>query len=208
METNDASEEKASATTTNTLLDQTRAIMGLEQSLTAKLERIEPWISNAPFHPHAPRVRPIPTNMTEALHILSVARTLSNRTSAPAGWNPAAPVVNFTTPNPLPHQLRGGALATLQLERAKEAESEKKRQKLEQQEKERQEQEPTTDKKSANNQTANDQTPPSAKRGVSAPKQQQPKHAHYRKSKPQQQQAISMNLSDSDSSSDDDDDDE
>ena len=64
---------------------------------------------------------------------MAVARNLANRTSAPVGWNPMAPVIGFSTPNPMPHQLRGGALATLQLERAKQAESDKKRIQLQQQ---------------------------------------------------------------------------
>ena len=51
--------------------------------------------------------------------ILAMARNWSSKTSAPAGWDPQlAPVMGFATPNPLPHQLRGGALAALQLELA------------------------------------------------------------------------------------------
>jgi hypothetical protein len=43
--------------------------------------------------------------------------------------------MGFTTPNPMPHQLRGGALAGMQLERARQGERDKKRQRLEQQQK-------------------------------------------------------------------------
>merc|ERR1719491_1759067 len=42
--------------------------------------------------------------------VLALARTLSSRTSAPCSWDPTMPMVNFATPNPLPHQIRGGAL--------------------------------------------------------------------------------------------------
>ena len=56
---------------------------------------------------------------------------MASRTSAPAGWNPQAPLTGFSTPNPLPHQLRGGVLAARQLEDAKQAERDEKRRKLE-----------------------------------------------------------------------------
>jgi hypothetical protein len=117
------------------LLEKTQKIMEVEKSLTGTLEKVEPWLPGAQVHhfPNRPRVRPVPTNMEQVHHILAVARSLANRTSAPAGWSPSAPVVGFSTPNPLPHQLRGGALAALQLERAVTAEREKKRQRLQQQ---------------------------------------------------------------------------
>jgi hypothetical protein len=35
-------------------------------------------------------------------------------------WNPNLPVIGFATPNPLPHQLRGGALGAMQLKLARE----------------------------------------------------------------------------------------
>jgi hypothetical protein len=73
------------------------------------------------------RVRPIPTTMEQVRQILAVGWNYASRTSAPAGWDPMAPVAGFSTPNPLPHMLRGGALAALQLEGAKQAESDKKR---------------------------------------------------------------------------------
>ena len=111
------------------LLQKTKAMIALERSLTATLEKVEPWLvrNSKKQLPNQPRVRPIPTTMEEVEHILAVARVLATRTSAPAGWNPAAPVVGFGTPNPLPHQLRGGALAALQLDRARQAERLRKR---------------------------------------------------------------------------------
>ena len=108
----------------------------LEKTLTECLERGKPWLTSTvqKDHPTIPRVRPIPTNMDEATRILALARNLASRTSAPAGWNPNAPVVGFSTPNPLPHQLRGGALAALQLERARKSERDRKRQREQKQE--------------------------------------------------------------------------
>ncbi len=70
---------------------------------------------------HLLRVRPIPRTMEQIHAILSLGRSYSNRTSAPAGWTSTTPLIHFTTPNPLPHQLRHSALATLQLQRAMEA---------------------------------------------------------------------------------------
>ena len=58
-------------------------------------------------------------------------------------WNANLPVVGFATPNPLPHQLRGGALGGMQLKLAreelrakelkKEQENAKKQQQMQQQ---------------------------------------------------------------------------
>jgi hypothetical protein len=116
------------------LLEKTQALMEVERSLTATLERVEAWLprntlkSSRAFEK---RVRPIPSNMEEVQQVLAVARSYSPRTSAPAGWNPAAPVMGFSTPNPLPHQLRGGALAALQLERARQDERSQKRKRQE-----------------------------------------------------------------------------
>lgn len=103
--------------TPSTLLEKLQALTSVERSLTEALEEAEPWLSSSTNTP----VRPLPTSMDQVHQILAVARNLSGRTSAPAGWNPQAPVVGFATPNPLPHQLRGGALGTLQLERARAA---------------------------------------------------------------------------------------
>ena len=128
--------------TTTSLLEKTQKLIELERLLTIGLEKVEPWLtSNTTSSTFASRttdtrVRPIPTNMDQVHQILAVARNLSTRTSAPAGWNPAAPVMGFSTPNPLPHQLRGGALGGLELERARQAQEDKKR-KLETEESER-----------------------------------------------------------------------
>jgi hypothetical protein len=115
------------------LLEKTQKLIELERLLTISLEKVEPWLtanttsSSFASRTTGMRVRPIPTSMDQVHAILSVARNLSTRTSAPAGWNPAAPVVGFSTPNPLPHQLRGGALGALELERARTAQEDKKR---------------------------------------------------------------------------------
>lgn len=111
----------------NTLLDRVEALVELERSLTTAIEKAEPWLTGGR--------RPLPTSIAEVDQVLCVARNLASRTSAPAGWNPQAPVMGFATPNPLPHQLRGGALGTLQLELVR------KSQKSEQQEKKKRMQE-------------------------------------------------------------------
>jgi hypothetical protein len=123
------------------LLEKAQALIAIERSLTATLEKVEPWLTsnNTPKttlssqgqHHFSKRVRPIPTTMDQVEKVLAVSRNFASRTSAPAGWNPMAPVVGFSTPNPLPHQLRGGALAALQLERARQAEEDKKRRRQE-----------------------------------------------------------------------------
>jgi hypothetical protein len=141
--TNTSSSESGMATDTNAekaaLLKKAQAMIELEQSLTATIEKVEPWLPSYNAGNNAsssrPRVRPLPTSMEQVDVILAVARNWAARTSAPAGWNPAAPVMGFTTPNPMPHQLRGGALAGMQLERARQGERDKKRQRLEQQQK-------------------------------------------------------------------------
>jgi hypothetical protein len=179
------------------LLEKAQAVIEVEKSLTATLEKVEPWLRHAKPSHHTARVRPIPSNMEEAVSILSVARNLASRTSAPAGWNPAAPLVGFSTPNPLPNQLRGGALATLQLERAKQAETVKKRQKLEQQKAAQAKQHQHEEKEHE----------------VTQPQQQHPQQPRTAAvaNVPQQQlrvrpkQEVSMNLSESSSSDDDDD---
>jgi hypothetical protein len=105
------------------ILRKAQRIIELEKTLTEKLDQVEPWLQQSrsnrhhTANRHRVRVRRIPESMEEAEWILAVARNLAARTSAPAGWNPQAPVLGFATPNPLPHQLRGGALANLQRER-------------------------------------------------------------------------------------------
>ena len=110
------------------LLRKTQEVMRAEQKLTALLEKVESWLQSSSSSPgsnsnkldhYRERVRPIPVTMEQVDVILAMARNWSSKTSAPAGWDPQlAPVMGFATPNPLPHQLRGGALAALQLERA------------------------------------------------------------------------------------------
>lgn len=125
------------------LLDNAQAIIRLEKLLTETLAKVEPWLPQSDqgsnnnryrSNPNMIRVRPIPRNMEEAHHILAMARNLAARTSAPAGWNPNAPVVGFSTPSPLPNQLRSGSLATLQLERAKQIQKYEREKKKRQQE--------------------------------------------------------------------------
>lgn len=122
-----------------TLLEKTQALIELERSLTKTLEKVEPWLTTSSNKKNATnsdgkigiRIRPIPKEMDQVMAVLAVARNFSSRTSAPAGWNPNAPVIGFSTPNPLPHQLRGGALAALELQRARQAEQDKKRKRQE-----------------------------------------------------------------------------
>jgi hypothetical protein len=120
-------------------LNQLQAIIQVEQELTRLLERAQPWIQSRQrtarhtgngisneddddddslLYYNGARVRPIPTTMEQVEEILCLARTYAQRTSAPPGWIATAPVLNFSTPSPLPHQLRNGALAALQLQRA------------------------------------------------------------------------------------------
>lgn len=117
----------------NHLLAKMKSMIEVEKQLSLTMRKVEPWIcSNAKDKltndSFSHRVRPIPPDMDAVNKVLAVARNLSNRTSAPAGWNSNAPVIGFTTPNPLPHQLRGGLLAGMQLDRARKTERDKKRQ--------------------------------------------------------------------------------
>jgi hypothetical protein len=121
-----------STSQSTSVLETTQKLIEVERSLTSILERVEPWLPHnttnpSAWHAYRKRVRPIPTSMDQVEQILAVARNYSSRTSAPAGWHPSAPVVGFSTPNPLPHQLRGGALAGLELERARQEERSQKR---------------------------------------------------------------------------------
>ncbi|CAJ1949490.1 unnamed protein product [Cylindrotheca closterium] len=135
-----ASIATSSTSDSMSLLERTKALIQAERSLTATIEKVEPWMASNVYHKssihRATIVRPIPRTMDEVHKVLAVGRNFASRTSAPAGWNPAAPLVGFSTPNPLPHQLRGGTMAALQLERAKQSESDKKRKRqLEEEEK-------------------------------------------------------------------------
>jgi Vitamin-D-receptor interacting Mediator subunit 4 len=175
------------------LLSKTREVIQIEKALTRTLEKVEPWLHDAKVNPHRKRVRPVPSCMKEAETILQVARSLSSRTSAPAGWTPVAPITNFATPNPLPNQLRGGALATLQLERAKKAESDKK--------KEHKKAEAQKNEESSARQqdaTMTDAALPSRAAATGANTQQQrPAAPAYAQQRPKE--LVSMNLSDSSS---------
>jgi hypothetical protein len=183
-------------------LSKTREVIQVEKALTRTLEKVEPWLIDAKVNPHRKRVRPIPTSMKEAETILQVARTFSSRTSAPAGWTPVAPITNFATPNPLPNQLRGGALATLQLERAKKAESDKKKERKKA-EAQRNEESTTARQQDATMTDATTLPAGTAAAGRASSQQQRPAAPAYAQQRPKQQ--VSMNLSDSDSSSEDED---
>jgi hypothetical protein len=199
------------ATDSMTLLQKTQALIEVERSLTATLEKVEPWLtqsnnnnSNNFSTSMGKRVRPIPTTMYEVKQILAVSRNFASRTSAPAGWNPMAPVVGFSTPNPLPHQLRGGALATLQLERARQDERKTKRKRQEEEQeaakaKKRMEAE-TQQTSNTTQEQPNQSQQQSATNPKAAATTSQPMR---RAARPQPQVlATTMNLSDSSSSED------
>ena len=106
-----------------TLLNHIRSLVRAEQSLTTALSSTEALL-------HRPSSSFIPNNSTTPLlplpaksqvsTILAIASSYSTKTSAPPTWASNLPVVGFTTPNPLPHQLRGGALGAMQLKLARE----------------------------------------------------------------------------------------
>ena len=206
------------------LLEKTQAMIEVEQSLTAIIEKAEPWLlsntnnPNMKVDPSRPRVRPIPETMDQVHSILAVARSFASRTSAPAEWNPNAPVVGFSTPNPLPHQLRGGALAALQLERARQAERDRIQQKKKRQRTEEEEEKfksaaaTAVDAKEKYPRGGPEQQRAAAERRAAREaharrnpqqQQQQQQQPQQQPKQQQQQQLATMNLSDS--SSDDDD---
>ena len=222
-----------------TLLRKTQALINVERSLTLTLAKVEPWLSisssssnnnnntgvgnnNVPATKVGmKRVRPIPTTMEEVRHVLAVGRNYASRTSAPAGWNPNAPVVGFSTPNPLPHMLRGGTLAALQLEGAKQeaAEIDLKRKRQQQMElvaaKKKKQKEQAAEEEgqdAANNHNQNkkrkDEEGANAAAAAAVAKrrlsQQQQQQQQQRQSI--QMKVTSMNLDSSSSSEDDDDD--
>lgn len=110
----------------STLLDHVRRLVEAEQGLTEALEKSLPLLPHHNNHQSfssqqaEPPLLPTPRNAEEVPTILAVARAYSLRTSAPPMWNPQLPVIGFATPNPLPHQLRGGALGAMQLKMARE----------------------------------------------------------------------------------------
>ena len=212
------------------LLEKTQALIAVERSLTETMEKVEPWLKGA-THGTIPssstnrpqfmkRVRPLPTTMEQVHQVLAVSRNFASRTSAPAGWNPNAPVVGFSTPNPLPHQLRGGALAALQLERARQAERDKKRRlEAEKEEVAAKEEEAAKEQRrlaeaATSSSTAAAPVDGTANRNPKSRRTEAPPQtaasSRPRTNRPPQQQAVAttMNLSDSSSSDDDDDDDD
>jgi len=105
MEGHDTAMRDAGENGKTKLLDCAQRLMTAERSLSSCLKRNRPMSSSLRT----------PSNRTEVDMILAVARSYSNRTSAPQNWDPSLPVIHFTTPNPLPHQLRSGTLASMQL---------------------------------------------------------------------------------------------
>lgn len=120
MEIDTASSNEDTQLDSSSLLSCVKDLVQVEMSLTEILETTKPLLDLA-----------TPKNMSEVNSILSLARTYSTRTSAPPGWNPNLPVIHFSTPNPLPHQLRQGALGAMELNLVKE-ERMAKRRKMEQ----------------------------------------------------------------------------
>jgi hypothetical protein len=165
----------------SSLLDQAQKLVELERSLTTAMEKAEPWLPGG-------KARPLPANMEEVLNVLNVARNLASRASAPAGWNPQAPVIGFTTPNPLPHQLRGGALGALQLEMARKSQQDEKKEQLER----KREREEAKKKEESNQAKRPAPTKQQAPAASARPAQQQRPRLQVRE--------VDMNLSDDSSS--------
>jgi hypothetical protein len=113
------------------LLDHVRTLVEAERALTDAIEESAPLLQNNTMSSSIlssqsdPPLLPTPRNIEEVKTILAVARAYSLRTSAPPMWNPNLPVIGFATPNPLPHQLRGGALGAMQLKMAREEKNRK-----------------------------------------------------------------------------------
>lgn len=116
------------------LLDHVRTLVEVERALTDALEKSTPLLSSQHnggisssilSSQSDPPLLPTPRDIEEVKTILAVARAYSLRTSAPPMWNSNLPVIGFATPNPLPHQLRGGALGTMQLKMAREEKNRK-----------------------------------------------------------------------------------
>jgi hypothetical protein len=105
------------------LLQTVQSLVEQEQKLTTLLEKHKPLLT-----------LPTPQTLSDVDEILALARTYSTRTSAPPGWNPSLPVVHFATPNPLPHQLRQGALGAMQLKLVRDERKLKRRRKKEEEE--------------------------------------------------------------------------
>jgi hypothetical protein len=94
-----------SVSTSSSLLDCVKSLVHLEYALTTTLESTKALLEVA-----------TPKSQSEVDHVLAIARSYSTKTSAPPGWSPSLPVLHFSTPNPLPHQLRRGNLSMMELD--------------------------------------------------------------------------------------------
>ena len=116
-----SAESLTSSSQSSDLLSCVQRLTDAERRLTRTLQAAAPLLpSAAPRRGESGVLLPTPRTMDEVRTVLSVARTYAARTSAPPGWRSDVPIHGFVTPNPLPHQLRGGALAALQLEAARD----------------------------------------------------------------------------------------
>lgn len=135
------------------LLAAVQRLVEAERTLTQTLTTASQYLPTRTN----PLLLPTPRTMEEVTTVLAVARTYADRTSAPSGWNPLVPIHGFVTPNPLPHHLRGGQLAALQLKEAQE-ERERKRQaaREEREKKTKQEQDASEERKRKDSNSAKD----------------------------------------------------
>lgn len=100
-------------------LEYLERLVDCEEKLTFATARVLPLIGALRSNPRV-TVLSSPNSMQQVEEILAYSRTLAYRTSAPTGWNPSLPMIGFATPNPLPHQVRGGVLGAMQLKLAKQ----------------------------------------------------------------------------------------
>jgi len=144
-----------SATTRNggDMLSAVARLSEAERRLTQVLDKTSRYLPNSTD----PLLLPTPQSMEEVTTVLAVARTYADRTSAPSGWNPNVPIFGFVTPNPLPHQLRGGQLAALQLQQAQEERERKRKAVREEQEKKKKNKQIKTEEMERKRQAAADQ---------------------------------------------------
>jgi len=151
-----------------------------------------------------------PRNMEAVEVVLSLARTYASRTSAPpSGWDPSIPMLTFSTPNPLPHQLRGGALGAMQLNMAhheKQEQNEKRIEEEEQKKKRREDEAVEAAALVAKNTKNSNSKRARAEDDARAQRRRQQRRASANTE--QVRQTTTMNLSDSSSSSCDDSSDE
>ena len=195
MEVDTASSNEDTQLDSSSLLSCVKDLVQLEMSLTEILESTKPLLDLA-----------TPKNMSEVNSILSLARTYSTRTSAPPGWNPNLPVIHFSTPNPLPHQLRQGALGAMELNVVKE-ERMAKRRKMEQEllnKKAEEEQRRNADEENKDNVDGKSNIDPKKMEVINMDNKVADRKMAGRKKEPKVA-SFSMNLSDSDDSSSEDD---